>query len=70
MTDGVPGQPGLRMKAASTGRSTAEMSAELERLIDDAEAGGYEALVYLVRMALYEARRLERAQTETSGGGL
>lgn len=61
MAFGVPDHQGsgVQDESASTRRSTTEIAAELERLIVDAEAGGNEALVYFVRMALYEARRLE-----------
>ena len=59
MTDRVSGEPGrVENGAASAVRSAQDIAAELERLIKDAEASGYESLVYFVRMALYEARRL------------
>jgi len=69
MADGVSGEPGQVVHAAaSTVRSAGEIAAELERLIKDAEAGGYESLVYLARMALYEARRLNGADGQDEAG--
>jgi hypothetical protein len=61
MTDGVPSKSGwLEENGAEPGsRDAREIAAELDRLIREAEAGRHETLAYLIRMALYEARRLE-----------
>ena len=65
MTDWVSGEPGgVEDAGAPAERSVGDIAAELERLIKDAEAGRYETLVYLVRMALYEARRLGGGQNQ------
>jgi hypothetical protein len=60
MTDGVPSQQGrIEESRAEPGpRDAAGIVAELDRLIKEAEAGRHETLAYLIRMALYEARRL------------
>ncbi len=60
MTDGVPSQQGRVEESGAdpSVRDAADIAAELDRLIKEAEAGGHETLAYLLRMALYEARRL------------
>jgi hypothetical protein len=70
MVDGVPGVPDRVTTdgAAARGRGAAGIAVELERLIRDAEAGGLESLAYLVRIALYEARRLDGGRGENEGG--
>lgn len=50
------------MQAGSTpiNRELDEFAGELESLTSDAEAGGHNALAYLIRMALAEAQRQAR----------